>query len=318
MKTQQAALLIILLGTILNATANDCYSYGSMATLNIALQDVISFPRDVANGTVLLEATAPVKGFYYDCHATHTSGIQNNVGETTPGATTFPIRNTGLSWQVTYNNKPLPGYGVTGQAGYYSYPGELTFYLIKTGNISSNAEVPTGTYAIFRINNALSVLDIYVTSAPKVVTWSCETPDIKVHMGEHDLGIFEENGAYSPVTRFDIKLNNCPAGIKKVTYQLIPSPTSPLSNAATGTVELNKNSSEARGIALQILDDQQQPLALNQVHIFNDYSVTGGNFSIPLAARFIRTVPTGKYGAHDTGMKAGTANAEVLFVMSYM
>ncbi|SDY32094.1 fimbrial protein [Pseudomonas sp. NFIX28] len=317
MKTQRAALLIILLGTVLNAAANDCSSYGSMPRLNIALQDIISFPRDVANGTVLLETTVPLVYFYYNCVANHKYGIENHVGETKPGATTFPIRNTGLSWQIIYNNKPLPGYGAIGRGGYYSYDGEITFHLIKTGNISSNAEVPTGRYAFFTAGR-ISPLSIYVTSAPKVVTWSCETPDIKVHMGEHDLGIFEENGSYSPATRFDIKLNNCPAGIKKVTYQLIPSPTSPVSNAATGTVELNKNSSEARGIALQILDDQQQPLALNQVHIFNDYSTTGGNFSIPLAARFIRTVPTGKYGAHDTGMKAGTANAEVLFVMSYM
>ncbi|SDY32127.1 fimbrial protein [Pseudomonas sp. NFIX28] len=319
MKAPQTALLIILLGSALNAAAsNICPYYNTATRLNIDLQDSINFPRDVANGTVLLEKVGTLTGaFSISCFDNHKYGIQNEVGGTTSGATTFPIKNTGLSWQIIDRNNPLPGYGGTKGRNTYIFNEAPTFRLIKTGNISANAEVPTGLFGSFVVERT-HPLFIYVTTAPKVITWSCETPDIKVHMGEHDLGIFAENGAYSPATRFDIKLNNCPVGVKKVAYQLVPSPTSPVSNAATGTVELNKNSSEARGIALQILDDQQQPLALNQAYTFNEYSATGGNFSIPLAARFIRTVPTGKYGAHDTGMKAGTANAEVLFVMSYM
>ncbi|SDY32185.1 fimbrial protein [Pseudomonas sp. NFIX28] len=319
MKAPQTALLIILLGTTLNAAASDtCPYFNEAGRLNLVLQDSINFPRDVANGTVLLEKVGTLsRTLSITCNGNHKYGIQNQVGGTTSGATTFPIKNTGLSWQIISNNTPLPGHGGTKGRNTYIFNEPPTFRLIKTGNISANAEIPTGVFGGFVVDG-VQPLSIYVTTAPKVVTWSCETPDIKVHMGEHDLGIFEENGAYSPATRFDIKLNNCPVGVKKVAYQLVPSPTSPVSNAATGTVELNKNSSEARGIALQILDDQQQPLALNQAYTFNEYSATGGNFSIPLAARFIRTVPTGKYGAHDTGMKAGTANAEVLFVMSYM
>ncbi len=320
MKVQSTALFLFLYGMAFNATAAElCNSYSQQATVNVNMESSISIPRDAANGTVLYESTSlPITNpTSYTCSASHLYGMENRRGDSKPTTDIFPIYNTGFSWQFSLGKDPIRGYGgIKNPAGYYNTGNSATFRLIKTGDISSNPEISAGVIGSLRVDSTRQ-LSIYIKSTTKIISQSCESPDIKVNMGEHDIGIFQEDGSYSPSTNFYIKLNNCPVGVKKVTYSLTTTPSSPAADSARGIVELNK-SSTAKGIGLQILNKNQQPLALNQSYIFSEYSSAGGHFSIPLIARYIRIIPTGKYGPHDTGMRAGVANAEVSFVMSYL
>jgi len=155
------------------------------------------------------------------------------------------------------------------------------------------------------------------TNGTTIVPQSCETPDIKVDMGAHDMSSFGQNGAYSEPIKFDINLNNCPSGINKVTYMLKPTLTSPSQNSTRGIVKLSADST-AQGVALQILNSDGTPLVLHQSYVFTDYPAAGGNLKIPLSARYFRIAETAGNGGFDKGMRAGTANATIAFVMSYL
>ncbi|MNE35674.1 fimbrial-like adhesin protein SfmF [compost metagenome] len=155
------------------------------------------------------------------------------------------------------------------------------------------------------------------TNGTTIVPQSCETPDIQVDMGSHDISIFTNNGAYSEPVKFDISLNNCPPGINKVTYTLKPTSTSPSQNSTRGIVKLSADST-ALGLALQVLNSDGNPLVLHQSYVFAGYSSAGGNLKIPLSARYFRVAETGGNGGFDKDMRAGTANATMAFVMSYL
>ncbi|QZD74138.1 type 1 fimbrial protein [Pseudomonas sp. 3-2] len=155
------------------------------------------------------------------------------------------------------------------------------------------------------------------TNGVTIVPQSCETPDIQVDMGSHDISIFANNGAYSEPVKFDISLNNCPSGINKVTYTLKPTSTSPSQNSTRGIVKLSADST-AEGLALQILNTDGTPLVLHQSYVFADYPTAGGNLKIPLSARYFRIAETAGNGGFDKGMRAGSANATIAFVMSYL
>lgn len=142
---------------------------------------------------------------------------------------------------------------------------------------------------------------------------SCETPDVQVEMGEHFTRDFANYGDTSLPKAFSIKMNKCSNGLSTVKYSLSANPTAPAVNATQGIVSLNKNST-AQGISLQVLDNNLQPIQLNKEYTFTPPTNTGGSFSIPMNARYIRTLPNGG----SSPVTAGTANSEVAFVMSYL
>ncbi|MFJ2548509.1 fimbrial protein [Pseudomonas sp. NPDC087612] len=247
-------------------------------------------------------------------------GVKNSVGSDSPITTTFPIGDTGLGWQWIYQKKgPLQGYGGAKSlpAGSYTYTGsENAIRIIKIGQIKSNAKIPAGVIGHIKTADLYGI-SLRIANEVTFVSQSCESPDVKVDMGDHDVSTFLREGSHSRPTSFSIKLLNCPTGINKVQYQLITTSGSPALSSSTGVVALNK-SSTAKGIALQLMDDTQQPIEFGKNYVFHDYSSTGGSFNIPLTARYLRILPSGDASQHDPGMAAGTANAEVTFVMSYL
>ncbi|WP_460421800.1 fimbrial protein [Pseudomonas sp. ZL2] len=322
MKHVNITTLIILLGVTANATASCKFvsATGKPETVIIKISPTLSFPRDTPNGATLYESPAQTiaKTDTYVCTTQTSWGVKASTGSYPTTTKTFPIGDTGLGWEWILDGISRPGEaGAIKPGTYYEFKNAAnSFRLVKIGEIKSNAKVPAGIIGNMKIDN-LTVMSMNISSEVKLVSQSCETPDIKVDMGERDLGDFSESGSSSKPTAFSIRLNNCPSGINKVMYSLAPNPTTPAWNASLGIVELNQ-SSTAKGIALQILDSNQAPLALNKNHVFNDYSSTGGNFSIPLSARYYRTAPTSNGGKDDPGVTPGAANTEVTFVMSYL
>ncbi|QXH33673.1 fimbrial protein [Pseudomonas muyukensis] len=146
---------------------------------------------------------------------------------------------------------------------------------------------------------------------------TCETPDVKVELGDYSTRDFPRYGDFTLPKAFNLLMNNCTTTVKKVSYTLSANPTAPAVNAAQGIVALN-SASTAKGIALQLLDSNQNPIQLDKNYSFNELTAGGGNFSIPLNARYIRTLPNAGAGTQDKGVTGGTANTEVTFIMSYL
>ncbi|MGS7251201.1 type 1 fimbrial protein [Pseudomonas sp. SK] len=302
--------------------ACEYYEGHSQKQININIPSTLSIPRDAPVNTVIYESPAITfnGAASYICSTTFTVGIKNAVG-TDSRLTYFPIGNTGLSWQWIYQGSAYVGFGglkyqQPGGYGFNSTTNALR--IIKTGNISPGATIPAGTLGYMQVESAsLRPLAMTTYRSSSIILQSCETPNIFVEMGEHNLSVFSRSGNATPPKAFNIKLNNCPSGIQKVSYSLSATSGSPAVDGALGIIKLN-TSSTAKGIALQLLDGNQTPIQLDKTYVFNEYSTDGGNFSIPLSAKYIRTLPNGDAGQYDEGMSAGSANSEVTFVMNYL
>ncbi|QQX60948.1 fimbrial protein [Pseudomonas chlororaphis] len=313
---------LIIQSVSFNAMAACSLVTGSSAvTLTVSVPSTLPFPRDTPDNTVLYES-APVTatGPSFMCTTDTRWGVKNKLGTDSPTSKIFPIGDTGISWQWIYNGNPTSGDGggsvLNGGQSYGFNNTTHALRLLKTGTVKSNTTIPIGEIGNFKVGTIYPIT-LEIDKELKFIAQSCETPDVRVEMGQYDLGIFSEIGDTSKATSFNILLNNCPSGIKKVMYTLAPNPTAPAWNTDLGIIELN-GSSTAQGIALQILDSNQTPLELNKDHVFSDYTSTGGDFRIPLSARYYRTLPASSGGKNDLGVRPGTANSEVSFVMSYL
>ena len=318
--TLTLSLMCLLLPLHANSTVCSFLPGHDQTILNIDIPATLSIPRDTPNGTVIYESppiTLSSTSSSFECTERASIGIRNFVGTTNPESTLFPVSNTAIAWQWKINDKfkePYPS--GSRSAGAWGVNGTVhSLVLVKIADITAAQKIPSGSLGDY-YNEGVSPL-VMATQGMTILPQSCETPDVSVDMGIHDLSLFSEFGKHSNPVQFNIKVNNCPQGINKITYNLTPTPSSPVISNDTGIIELNK-SSTAKGIALQLLDENYVPMALNTAYTFNGYSSAGGNFSIPLSAQFIRTLPTGKKGGFDPGMSAGTANAEVWFIMSYL
>ncbi|MDD1002956.1 MULTISPECIES: fimbrial protein [Pseudomonas] len=290
-------------------------------TLTMQLPTTLSIPRDTPNGTVIYESPSLTLGptpSSYRCTNEFSYGVQNNVGVSKSGDLVYAIGNTGLAWQWSFREGiTIPIYpAIRRAAGGYGWDTTRhVLRLFKIADVIDVQKIPAGTLGTFHADGVSPLA--MATNGTTIVPQSCETPDIKVDMGSHDMSSFAHNGAYSELVKFDISLNNCPPGIKKVTYTLKPTPTSPSQNSTRGIVQLSADST-AQGVALQVLNSDGNPLVLNQSYVFADYPSVGGNLKIPLSARYFRVAETGGNGGFDKGMRAGTANATIAFVMSYL
>lgn len=295
-----------------------------LTTMQFEFPPTISVPRDAPNGTILYETpTKSLQGVNssYKCPSGYSYGIKNSLGTTTSGNNLFPIGNTGIAWQWlrVEINRIARGYPNidNGPSGIWGWNGsQHALRLVKIGDTQGDLKIPSGIFGYYYFDSITPVA-MSVTSSTSVVVQSCDTTDVAVDMGKHKLSSFPEYGSQSTPVNFSIKVNNCPKGINKITYTLAPTPNSPAWNANLGIVNLNSTST-AKGLGLQILGDNQQPLELNKSYVLDESPAAGGNFSIPLTARYFRVLPTGNSGILDLGLNAGTANADVWFIMNYL
>ncbi|WP_407513110.1 fimbrial protein [Ralstonia sp. GP71] len=109
----------------------------------------------------------------------------------------------------------------------------------------------------------------------------------------------------SPSRRVHRVLTECPSGISKVSYLL--KPNTQILDAAQSVVALDAES-VAKGVGLQVLNQNGEPAVLNEKVAFSEYDKAGGSFSISLKAAYRQTAPV---------VGAGTANSSLTFVMSY-
>lgn len=307
--------LILITPTPSLAMCNFKTSNTTTQIMSVSLPKTINLPRDIPLGTTLFESAefqhTDATEFY--CGTTVPWGAQSNLGSATTGSDKFPIGNTGISWQFIYGKAPMTAFGSStlpfNGIGYTLSPNASSIRFIKTGNIANGATIPAGDAGSLTAET-LKLATFRLVNNTVFVPSSCETPNINVNMGQHRLEDIPKDGSPSKkAISFNLKLNNCPAGIKNVSYTLTPLASSPSKSDGQGIISLNLNST-AKGIGLQLTDSNLTPIALNKAKLFSEYSSTGGNFTIPLNARYIQT-------AKGSDVSPGTANAEITFTMSY-
>lgn len=318
MKFLHILIVGLLCSLSLNATAAVCefYPNHSMGNLYITLPTTISVPRDTPMGSVIYESPIVTLGTIpssFKCSAVHNEGVRNSRGVTQAGAQTLPLGNTGIGWQWVRPPsgkiwKGFPGDSdVAGNWGWNSSQHMLR--LIKTGNLTGGTTINSGQLGTF-VAAEIEPLAMNVTGT-RIVSQSCETPDVKVDMGSYTMSDFFQNGDYGKAKVFDLGIKNCPPGINNFRFAFLPTAGSPAWNADTGIINLNSNST-AKGLALQIRFRDERPLKLNQPYIMKAPTEEGGNNSVALQARFVRIEPS------NAQMKPGDANAEIAFVVEYL
>lgn len=290
--------------------AAKCYfTQGKEFTANYATAPVaLTIPRDAPIGTVVYEEsiTAPSQGFHCPTASPFIFSLNPTFGSVTTGDI-FPLGKTGLSIKIknTVNGYLNANRVLTGS--FLDVSRSYTLEIIKSSEFSSQNEAPAGLLGAHRYGD-LDLVKINLANPIILNASSCETPDVSVQMGDdYYLHEFTNAGSTPRTVKFNIGLNKCESGIQKITYSL--KANSQIIDQQQGIVALNSNST-AKGIGLKLMDDAGQPIALGTTYPFNGFSTTGTDFNIPLSAAYYRL-------ATDE-LKAGSANAEVTFIVNYL
>ncbi|GJL38561.1 hypothetical protein TUM17576_53810 [Enterobacter hormaechei] len=138
---------------------------------------------------------------------------------------------------------------------------------------------------------------------------ACKTPDIHVDLQKHASSDFPTVGATSPATPFNFEIQNCDPNINSVNYTFKPAPGVSLVSDGNSDQHITLDSaSSASGVGIQVLYNNDTLVPFNSKITYTGYNkTTGGSYTIPMKARYIRT------GA----VTAGTANSAVEFIMTY-
>lgn len=147
----------------------------------------------------------------------------------------------------------------------------------------------------------------YKMTAVTFIQTACTTPDVTVALGKHSSTEFTGPGSTTSAVSFNINVNACPAGMNSVKYRVDPSTT--VVDQSRSVVALDKSSS-ATGVGIQLLkSDGTTALPLATLTATTGYNATsGGNFQIPLKARYYQT---------GASVGPGPANTTMTFTMSY-
>ncbi|MGN8121238.1 fimbrial protein [Pseudomonas sp. 22082] len=313
---------------LLAALMNSAVSYADCSFLPgndskqiiFKVPSTMSVPDDFPIGGIIYESPNLSFGYLeakYRCSESFLTGVVSGSAEV--GNTyTFRIGNSGVAFQWFVGAVPTALYGwpsslwVKGEYGITDYH---QLKLIKIGPIKNGTLIggPGGLLASWKVGQGLIPMTLHMNNFV-IQTLSCETPDVKVTMGREVISALISDAGLATVTDFQIPLNRCPEGINGVTYSLTPVASSPALDARQGIIALNPQST-AIGAAIQINDTSGTPMVLDKKYPFKTYSSSGGSFNIPLSAKYVRAPLS---AGSSTGIRPGTANGEIAFIIEYL
>lgn len=301
-----------------DATAANCTftfsdKHNKEVTLNFGAgltADSLTIPQDAPIGTIVYQQSLNSAEHVFTCAAATRYGFAMNPALGIPVDSTYPLGKSGLSFRVGTPNPNIsympPPFNV-GAGTYTTNGGNYTLEVFKSGDLSATNEIPASFLGNLQATD-LVFIKFNLLKPIHLNTASCQTPSVPVSMGDdYRLQEFEKSGDTPRVIKFNIALNQCQRGIKKVTYQL--KATTRVIDAKNGVVALNGEST-AKGIGLQLMNDSGQPIALDTSYPFNGFDPLGTDFKTPLAAAYYRLA--------EDHLEAGSANTAVTFIMSYL
>lgn len=144
-------------------------------------------------------------------------------------------------------------------------------------------------------------------SGTQIDVLACVTPDVTVELGSYQPSQFTGVGSTTAPVNFNISMNGCPAGINGVWYGFNYPSEAQRGDTANGVINLD-SASTARGVAVQLLDQANNPMPFDVWRGFAGYNYAGGNYVIPMKARYIQ---------RSTTVTPGTANTYIWLAMHY-
>lgn len=270
----------------------------------------LTTPRDAPIGTVIFEQSLQAAEHIFSCTAATRYGFAMASSLGVPSGSDYPLGKTGLSFRIKTPNPNItimpPPFNL-GAGTYTTNGGIYTLEIFKSAELSSQSKIAAGHLGNLQTSD-LMFIKFNLANPITLNTASCQSPSVSVQMGDdYRLEEFDNAGATPRVIKFNLRLQQCQSGIKKVTYQL--KATTPVIDSKKGIVALNTGST-AKGIGLQLMSEAGIPIALDTAYPFSAFNTTSTDFSIPLSAAY--------YRLPDSRLEAGTANTEVTFIMSYL
>ena len=307
-------LVAALMGISSQAEAQSaCTVTGGLQTLTFDGPGEIMVPRDVPNETLVFNDIKPLtKDIRFTCNNGSTLfGMLAAParGPTPVDSSYFPTGTPGLSFRIRTQSGGIVTPPIAHEAGQWIVRGHMVLELFKTSAFEPSGQIKAGEIGTLKLGP--DILITYRLAQPiNFVAGSCESPDVNVAMGDDYISSdFDGPGTRTIPVSFNLNLNRCPPGIGKVNYTFVA--LTKVIDASQGIVGLNDGSG-AIGVGLQIRDGNDVPLALDTPHTFTGYdSRQGGSFQIPLKANYYRLTNEPRY-------KPGTANTELIFIMSYL
>lgn len=190
-----------------------------------------------------------------------------------------------------------------------SYQVSLVVIAPVTSNLSSSISVPIARDYVSdspgALVNARELHRLQIASFNTQVTGNapCTTSNVTVNLGTHAASGFGGPGSTTAPVDFTIQLKNCPAGMRRLAYQIDPA-TTVVPGTGNSVVTLSA-ASTATGVGVQLLDGTGAPLALASQLTIGD---SGGSYTIPLKARYYKTAAT---------VGGGSANSAMTFTITY-
>ncbi|KGG90936.1 fimbrial protein [Comamonas thiooxydans] len=307
--------VVALMGISSQAEARCDVIQGGRQTVTFDSPGELTVPRDIPKETPIFTDRKSLfpQDIYFDCYAqTSLYGMLAAParGPTPVDSSYFPTGIPGLSFRIKMViggilPPPITAYRV----GQFMIAGPMILELFKTSAFEPSGQIKAGDIGTLMLGPDILVT-LRLARPINFTVGSCESPDVNVDMGDDYISSdFDGPGTRTIPVSFNLNLNRCPPGIGKVNYTFVA--LTKVIDASQGIVGLNDGSG-AIGVGLQIRDGNDVPLALDTPHTFTGYdSRQGGSFQIPLKANYYRLT-------NDPRYKPGTANTELIFIMSYL
>ncbi|MCA7926030.1 fimbrial protein [Burkholderia cenocepacia] len=251
-------------------------------------------PGPVTLANTVTPNMGPAVGNLYP---TSIKGVSVRIGlndTTVNGDMIFP---NSYTLQVGPGSPILPGLPII-------WPNLTVFYsLIKTGPIDGGVitKLPDAAMTV----DGKTYLTVRGEGYVTLKAASCTTPDVSVKLGRHSMAEFPGVGATSKPIAFDLKIDNCPDGLKSIGYRF-EAPAGTL-DAAGGVVALNA-SSTAKGFGVKLMDGAGKAIDLRRSY---EIAPRPGlrSYSVPLQGALYRTA---------MNASGGSADAVLTVTMSYL
>ena len=135
---------------------------------------------------------------------------------------------------------------------------------------------------------------------------TCTTPNVDVVFPTVSSSEFNGIGSTAGMTPFELRFNNCPAGLNSIGYYF--SPTTGVIDSANGVFSLDTGST-AQGVGIQLLAEDKMPVVFNSTYVLSDYNPSSINsYTVPLKAAIYQT---------DDSVMAGKIKGSVTFTLDY-
>ncbi|WP_447748446.1 fimbrial protein [Pseudomonas nicosulfuronedens] len=202
------------------------------------------------------------------------------------------------------------------QSSSYSFGAQLKFRLIQTGRISAGT-VPTFTmtFSALETDGAFSTgigSRNYVIGPVTFQALSCTAVGADVIMDTAKKSDFASSTSVR-TKPFQFTLQNCPAGMNSIKYQLDPIGT--IISATDGTFQNATGTDMAKGVGLRITNEANTaPIRFGDAsYVVSDYSPTSGNSNLPIKMN-VSYYRTGSAAQVTGGKVRGTAQLTVFYL----